>query len=174
LKDSRGVLLLAQGAEINDRLHAILQTRGMSLDIQACLRVVKGGPIDTEIPVLNDALRIGRRPDCDVQLPHALVSGHHCRVLKRERGVFLEDLRSRNGTFLNGQRLKGETELSDGDAIQVADSVFSVRIFAALAADSQQGHEAIQAWVLEESASKRRSASPYCATEAEIDLGSFP
>lgn len=174
LQDSKGVLLLAQGAEINNRLHAILQTRGISLSMMACLKVTAGGPLDLEIPLRKDQLIIGRRPDCDVQLPSSVVSGHHCRIEKRLAGVFLQDLGSSNGTYLNGRPIKKEAELSDQDSLRVADTVFAIEIYAALAADSEQGAEAIQLWIFEESASNRRSASPYCPTEPDFELPAIP
>lgn len=168
LRDGQGILLLAQGAEVNERVHNLLLTRGIQLDLQASLKVTEGGPAGLEIPLRKDQLLIGRRPDCDVQLPSALVSGHHCRLRKREIGVFVEDLASVNGTYVNGARVRGEEELSDGDSLRVADGTFAVQLFAALAASSEEGTRALKAWILEESAIKRRAASPYSATEPDI------
>ena len=62
-------------------------------------------------------LKVGRATDCDLQLVEGHVSRHHA-VLKIERGaVWLEDLSSANGTFVNGDRVIGAWRLFHGDEI---------------------------------------------------------
>jgi hypothetical protein len=174
LVDAHGVLLLAQGAEVSGRMYALLRTRGITLDLHATLKVVEGEPAGLEIPLRGGRLLIGRREDCDVQLPGAAVSGHHCWVQKRGSGVFLQDLRSSNGTGLNSRRLRGdEAELADGDRVRVGGAVFVVQLYAAVAAATAGGAEALRAWHLEESAARRRAATPNGPTEPEIDLGAW-
>lgn len=48
---------------------------------------------------------VGRSPECDICLDHPGVSRLHARLRPREYGVEIEDLRSTNGSFLNGQRV---------------------------------------------------------------------
>ena len=48
---------------------------------------------------------IGRGYDCDLVVTDAAVSGHHCRLTQQGDGFLLEDLGSRNGTFVNGIRI---------------------------------------------------------------------
>ncbi len=63
---------------------------------------------------------IGRGSDCNLVLPERQVSRHHVKI-HREPGKFvLEDLGSKNGTHLNGQRVSGRAVLQDGDEIQIA------------------------------------------------------
>ncbi len=175
LVDANGVLLLAQGAEVTGRMYALLRTRGITLDLNACLKVIEGEPAGLEIPLRGGRLLIGRRPDCDVQLPGAAVSGHHCRLRKRGSSVFVQDLHSSNGTYLNSRRLDGEeAELADGNRIRVGGAVFAVQLYAAVAASTGAGAEALRAWHMEESAARRRAESPYCTTEPEFDLGPLP
>jgi pSer/pThr/pTyr-binding forkhead associated (FHA) protein len=45
-------------------------------------------------------------------------------LFSREGRHFVEDMRSTNGTTLNGAALNGEAELVDGDTIQIGDTVF--------------------------------------------------
>lgn len=60
---------------------------------------------------------LGRAPDNTVSLPDTTVSGHHGRLVHR-RGVWeVEDLGSRNGTFVNGRRVK-KARLSYGDIVR--------------------------------------------------------
>jgi len=75
---------------------------------------------------LNDeVIIIGRAPDCDIQIDEAAVSSKHARILLEAdpylEGVthtYLEDLRSTNGTLVNGQPIKKHA-LRSGDEIQI-------------------------------------------------------
>src|SRR5947199_125562 len=63
---------------------------------------------------------IGRMPDNDVVLEDAYVSRRHCAVLVHAGDVCeLHDVASKNGTFLNGQKIEGPTPLKTGDEIRM-------------------------------------------------------
>ena len=65
---------------------------------------------------------IGRGPEADLVLSnHAGVSREHCQLTYQQGSVLLEDLGSRNGTFLNGKPLMKPTELKHQDYIQIDD-----------------------------------------------------
>jgi DNA-binding winged helix-turn-helix (wHTH) protein len=66
---------------------------------------------------------IGRGEDCDIVLPDRQVSRHHFRVVRDADGYNVEDLGSKNGTYINGAPVRGSMQLQDGDEIQVALSV---------------------------------------------------
>jgi DNA-binding winged helix-turn-helix (wHTH) protein len=66
---------------------------------------------------------IGRGEDCDIVLPDRQVSRHHFRVVRDDDGYNVEDLGSKNGTYVNGAPVRGSVQLQDGDEIQVALSV---------------------------------------------------
>jgi serine phosphatase RsbU (regulator of sigma subunit) len=70
---------------------------------------------------------LGRHPDCDIVLEEGAVSRHHAVVTRDEAGYFLEDLKSRNGTFLNSQPIDGRARLEDGDEIQICETHFIFR-----------------------------------------------
>ncbi len=68
---------------------------------------------------------IGRSPSCDIALlEDGRVSRKHARLERRDAGLFVVDLGSRNGTFVNGSRVDGEARLVPGDELQVGDSLF--------------------------------------------------
>lgn len=71
-------------------------------------------------PLVNSTFIIGRGQDCDLILMDRQVSRHHARILRTAEGYVLEDLSSKNHTYLNGVRIKSEVVLQDGDEIQVA------------------------------------------------------
>jgi ABC-type multidrug transport system ATPase subunit len=72
------------------------------------------------VPLEQESLTIGRRPDNDVVLPASYVSGHHGRLEQRGETWHYVDLDSTNGTFVNGQ-LVAEVDLRDGDIIRIGD-----------------------------------------------------
>lgn len=63
---------------------------------------------------------VGRDNDCDIVLPDRLVSRHHAQVVWDQDGYVVQDLHSKNGTFVNGVELAGPHLLEDGDEIQIA------------------------------------------------------
>jgi pSer/pThr/pTyr-binding forkhead associated (FHA) protein len=80
------------------------------------LRSVSGGP---DIPVDSPLILIGRHPQCDARLDSDWVSLRHC-VLTEEAGeVFLRDLVSTNGTWINGRRVE-RGRLRQGDEMMIA------------------------------------------------------
>jgi DNA-binding winged helix-turn-helix (wHTH) protein len=68
-------------------------------------------------PLFEGVNLLGRDPDATVMVSDVSVSRRHARVSVREGIALIEDLRSRNGTFLNGQQVDAERELRDGDLI---------------------------------------------------------
>ncbi len=68
----------------------------------------------------RDEVVIGRSPDCDIILPDRQVSRRHARVFRRGDVYYIEDLGSKNGTWVNGQPVHAPVPLEDGDEIQIA------------------------------------------------------
>lgn len=73
----------------------------------------------------RDSITIGRDDTCDIVLPERQISRTHIRIYKDKgsNAYWLEDLESRNGTWVNDQRVEGRREIFDGDEISVAASV---------------------------------------------------
>lgn len=67
----------------------------------------------------NNRIQIGRFRTCDIVLDDPKISNEHCAIFSNDKKVFVEDLISTNGTFLNGKRIETKTELKDGDEIQI-------------------------------------------------------
>src|SRR5262245_26256723 len=65
---------------------------------------------------------VGRSPDNDVIIQDGYVSRRHCAiVVHASKGAELYDTASKNGTFLNGNKLSGSTHLRSGDEIRMCD-----------------------------------------------------
>src|ERR1041385_7119216 len=77
---------------------------------------------------------MGRHPSCQIVLDNAAVSRNHAQILESHGTYYLEDLRSRNGTLLNGTRIQGRTEIRDDDEIRVCEVV--LRFYLGMPPDS--------------------------------------
>ena len=78
----------------------------------------KAGALDT---FDQERIRIGRQPDNDLTFDpqkDASVSGYHAEIYRDGDAVFLQDLQSRNGTFVNGRKIDQPVLLKDGDVVQ--------------------------------------------------------
>ncbi len=64
-------------------------------------------------------LTIGRAPDLELTLPDPEVSRRHARLETHGKVVYLRDLGSSNGTFLNGRRISSAIEIRPGDAMDI-------------------------------------------------------
>ena len=73
---------------------------------------------------LEAACLIGRSSSADIQLLDAGASREHCRFTVEDGRVWVEDLGSQNGTFINGEPLAARMALAAGDEIAVGDSLF--------------------------------------------------
>ena len=80
------------------------------------------------VPIGEGALILGRSSSCDLRLPHAAISRRHARLTRRGERLFLEDLGSQNGTFLDDERLAGPRELQVGQRIHIGPAVLRLRI----------------------------------------------
>lgn len=70
---------------------------------------------------------IGRAPDCHVRIDSPKISRHHARIRVAGAGALLEDLGSKNGTYVQEKRAEGPTPLADGDEICVGSAVLIFR-----------------------------------------------
>jgi pSer/pThr/pTyr-binding forkhead associated (FHA) protein len=75
---------------------------------------------------VDDAVTIGRSPDCDVRLQDTYLSSRHARVANDSGDLSIEDLESTNGTYVNQELIKGRVHLERGDIVQVGGVLFEV------------------------------------------------
>ena len=67
---------------------------------------------------------IGRDPECDVVVQDRKASRQHCRLSRSEGAFLLEDLGSRNGTYVNGERITQAVTLRANQTFQIGDTMF--------------------------------------------------
>jgi hypothetical protein len=83
------------------------------------LHVVRNGVILHALPLSEQPLYIGRGPENDVVVPEQTVSSNHASVWMESGQVWLKDLGSRNGTFVNDNRIQGATPVNVGDSVRL-------------------------------------------------------
>lgn len=71
------------------------------------------------VEIEKTPFRIGRRPDADLSVSSAVVSGIHVVISKKAGILTVKDAGSTNGTFVNGERLTTEILLAEGDWIEI-------------------------------------------------------
>ncbi|CAI3163710.1 Glycogen accumulation regulator GarA [Acinetobacter oleivorans] len=89
------------------------------------LQAITGEITGQEISVDRDML-VGRHQDADVLLQAAEISRRHAALLLKDQLLWVQDLNSSNGTFINDIRIEQEKQLHDGDIVQFASFKFSV------------------------------------------------
>lgn len=146
IRDADGNYAVHAGTLVTARLISLLEQRGMRLSLRACLKVIQGARIGQEIPVGSSKLLIGRGKDCNIRPRSTKVSNRHCMIYLRSYGLFVKDLRSTNGTFVNRMRMQPTdlVELNDGDILSVGDMAFQAELYAALDGDEGAQREVKQ------------------------------
>ncbi|HEY8430343.1 MAG TPA: response regulator [Sandaracinaceae bacterium] len=86
----------------------------------ARLIVLSGHHTGMRYPLVGGAVVLGRSDDCDLQLDDPKVSRVHARLVRQGEQWLIEDLGSRNGTLVNGERLTERRALSFGDRVQLS------------------------------------------------------
>jgi pSer/pThr/pTyr-binding forkhead associated (FHA) protein len=75
---------------------------------------------------LADELTVGRAAGCQITLDDSFVSQLHARVFRRDGQLYVEDLGSTNGTYLNTKKVAGPTIVRRGDALQIGRTVMEL------------------------------------------------
>jgi pSer/pThr/pTyr-binding forkhead associated (FHA) protein len=96
--------------------------------MQTVLRVVGGKNDGREIKISVPRFIIGRGDTAHLRPSSDLVSREHCEILIGDGSVIINDLKSRNGTFINGQQLEGTHVAKSGDSLRIGRLQFEVVI----------------------------------------------
>ncbi|MFM7137444.1 MAG: FHA domain-containing protein [Planctomycetota bacterium] len=110
------------------------------------LVVASGKSAGRTISIKRSKLLIGRAEECDVRPLSEEVSRRHAAVIVGPADVWVEDLGSRNGTFVNGNRIEAKTKLADGDMIRVGS--LELRVSCTSPAAGSGGEGEISRWLM--------------------------
>ena len=102
------------------------------LDRTPLLVGVEGLLAGKRFPVTVAGLRLGRDPENEVHIDDTGVSRQHARVLLHNGAVWVQDAGSRNGLFVNGQRVPDHKQVKEGDRIVLGAHTFTVELVAAM------------------------------------------
>jgi len=92
------------------------------------LRIVEPRQRHGEVTRISNEVTLGRSPTCSVSLDDdAFVSSVHARIFVLDGEAYLEDLNSKNGTYLNEEPVTAPTQLERGDLVRVGDTIFELR-----------------------------------------------
>ncbi len=151
--------------------------------MQMQLKVVTGGHEGKLISVNHDKFLIGRSDECHIRPKSESISRRHCAFVRKEGRILLIDLKSRNGTYVNDQKLDPSKAkvLKNGDHIKVGKLEFIAVIeagvsnvkkpevkdvkeaaarTAATATDSRFEEVDVSSWLEEPDQFERRDADP--------------
>ena len=87
----------------------------------ASLRVIAGNGTGDVYPICGSPVRLGRHPDCEITIDASAVSRFHAHLVADQDGYAVEDLKSRNGTFVNDDRIGTRVRLRSGDRVTICD-----------------------------------------------------
>ncbi len=99
--------------------------------IAASLEIVRGSYAGASFPIERPVCSIGRGPQNDIRVRDDSVSTNHATLLRKGAAWFVVDLRSANGTFVDGLRVAGERELAAGARLKLGSVEMVFRSFGA-------------------------------------------
>jgi len=137
------------------------QVPGKESRMKVKLIITRGENAGDEVTVTGPKFFIGRAQECQLRPQSELVSQHHCVIIVEEAFVAVREFGSRNGTLLNGETVRGERELKDGDRLKVANLEFEVRFGLRIG-----GNEEPKTQAVEEAAANTLAAS----SDDDLDL----
>jgi pSer/pThr/pTyr-binding forkhead associated (FHA) protein len=130
------------------------------------LVVASGKNAGQKIAVPGPKFFIGRAEDCHLRPNSDLVSRHHCVIVVEDGFVAVRDFGSKNGTFVNGEAVRAEQELKNGDHLKVGQLEFVIELAVTVGGKKKPKVHSIQ-----EAAA--RAAQTGVASPEELDLDSL-
>jgi predicted component of type VI protein secretion system len=105
----------------------------------------EGSDLNQSIAITHFPAVVGRGTECDYQICHPLISRRHCAFDLRDGEIWVQDLGSLNGTYLNGDRVKGPQPVHDGDRLDLTFLPYDVSLSPEASVDATEAalHEVL-------------------------------
>jgi pSer/pThr/pTyr-binding forkhead associated (FHA) protein len=81
--------------------------------------ITQGNQAGLSAELASGVIMIGRSADCQLILEDDYVSTRHARVVSAPSGIYIEDLGSTNGSYVNGQRITAPTTITLADTVRI-------------------------------------------------------
>ena len=94
------------------------------VNLAAALVVIYGAELGRKHDLSKQETVIGRSSASDIPVDQESISRSHARISNTTRGVFIEDLESTNGTFVNDEPVEGQKALYNGDLVKIGRTIF--------------------------------------------------
>jgi hypothetical protein len=103
--------------------------RGAAMDLRSGVRprlevVAALGYEPGTVFELGDSATLGRSPTADVRIDDPYASSAHARIFPRGQFMYIEDMGSTNGTYLNGRQLRKPEQLRVADVVRIGDTEY--------------------------------------------------
>ncbi|MBI3017007.1 MAG: FHA domain-containing protein, partial [Deltaproteobacteria bacterium] len=118
MKEEKTKTFVIESADFLKKLASSAQGGG------ACLVLIEGRPLGRKFPLLPPKVSLGRGKKADLSIDDQSVSQLHSEVVIKNQQVFISDLGSTNGTFVNDVRISGATLLKEGDSVRIGTTIF--------------------------------------------------
>jgi hypothetical protein len=90
------------------------------------LMISQGNQAGLSADLAGGVVMIGRGADCQLILDDDYVSTRHARVVSTPNGIYVEDLGSTNGTYVNGQRITAPTTITLADTVRIGKTILKL------------------------------------------------
>jgi len=90
------------------------------------LMISQGSQAGLSAELAGGMIMIGRGADCQLILDDDYVSTRHARVVATPNGIYVEDLGSTNGTYVNGQRITAPTTITLADSVRIGKTMLKL------------------------------------------------
>jgi pSer/pThr/pTyr-binding forkhead associated (FHA) protein len=90
------------------------------------LVITQGNQTGQSAALADGVILIGRGADCQIILDDDYVSTRHARVVSGDNGIYLEDLGSTNGSYVNGQRITAPTTITMSDTVRIGKTILKL------------------------------------------------
>ena len=122
--------------------------------MQVSLKVARGKSAGKEIPIPVSVFLIGRSDDCHLRPKSDAISRRHCELTIESDSVWVKDLGSRNGTYVDGTKITERTEVRNGSQLKIGKLAFEV-VISAPAVKSEQGFD-VSDWLANDEATAKQ------------------
>lgn len=132
------------------------------------LKVLEGAGRGREFSIPRPQCIVGRGEDCHLKPASSAVSRRHCVIFVKDGNVIVHDFQSRNGTFVNGERIEEDRALKPGDELQIGPLKFEIMIDRGLGGEKKARVKSVK-----EAAERTISRAPDTVIVDEDDISDW-